>query len=299
MELDLKVTKPHLFIETSNAVASKQKKAFSALIYNALKTIKDQEKFSMPVSEISHLIGTSNDQRLKNALEDLCGTAVSWNVFDSKGLPKGWRAASLVSDVWIKDGICTYKFSEGVRELIIGGYKYASLDFAVMRHIMGKHALALWEYCSEFIGSQSGSTGWRTVKQWHNFFGLKDGEYPTFFEFNRSVIRKAIDEINKVSDIRIKAEYKRKNRVVSELRFFVDRASDSEKKQINVKPKKIKIPEFEKWFQDQPKNWKNVFDADFENSCDVVDEPTRAEIYREAKRRAHAKATHQEDNFLS
>ena len=128
---------------------------------------------------------------------------------------------------------------------------------------------------------------------------MKDGEYPTFFEFNRSVIRKAIDEINKVSDIRIKAEYKRKNRVVSELRFFVDRASDSEKKQINVKPKKIKIPEFEKWFQDQPKNWKNVFDADFENSCDVVDEPTRAEIYREAKRRAHAKATHQEDNFLS
>lgn len=286
-----KLHKPRPAIDISNEITKLQRQAFNLMLAFARPTIEQNIFHEIPTAELARELKASNNYDLKRKIESMQKILVRWDIFEKGSLFH--CSAQLLGEVRFNDSLTRFWFSPGIREIIINSKRYATLNLAIQKNFLSKHSQCLWEFCHEFIDTQSGSTGWKSIDEWRNLFGIDDNKYKQFKEFNKFVINLAVKELNEVSDIRIKAEYKRSGRSISEIRFLAKWKTKDDVKQINDAPKKIKIPEFEKWFLEQPKSWKDLFDANFEKSCDEVDEPTRAEIYREAKRREYAKANAQ------
>ena len=62
-----------------------------------------------------------------------------------------------------------------------------------------------------------------SIQSFKELLGLGKDDYPIFSEFNRSVIKPAIKEINDLTDYHIKVEQKRIGRRIGELKFRIRR----------------------------------------------------------------------------
>ena len=65
------------------------------------------------------------------------------------------------------------------------------------------------------------STGWIPVETWRRLLGADASMYDEFKHFSSEVIKKAVKEVNLVSNILVTPEYKREARRVAEIRFLV------------------------------------------------------------------------------
>jgi hypothetical protein len=88
------------------------------------------------------------------------------------------------------------------------------------------YALALYENCLRF--KNVGSTGWWTIETYKALVGATAKIYEQFKYLKRDAINKPVDEINRVSDIRLEPEFKRSGRNVSEIRFLITEAPRQE-----------------------------------------------------------------------
>lgn len=245
-----KCYKPHFMIEISNNITLIQRKAFNVLFKSARPLIEKQNNYFMPVAEISMALGVKNDNQLKIALEGLQRVSVKWNIFDDKGIPE-FGSASLLPEVRIKDGMCRYWLADGVREFLSTSPRYTLLDLEIQKHFLSKHSQVLWEFCHEYVNTSNNSTGWKTIQEWKIFFGIKTGQYSRFKDFNNYVIQKAITELNKVSDIRVNAEYRKDGRSVSDIRFRIKSAEKIKIKEL--KEGKNPLPKSIEWYDAQGK----------------------------------------------
>jgi hypothetical protein len=71
-----------------------------------------------------------------------------------------------------------------------------------------------------------GETPFITIKQFHKLMGVENSQYVRQFKIlNRDVLKPAVAEINKVSDLRVEVEQQRKGRKVVALKFKIRRVA--------------------------------------------------------------------------
>lgn len=90
----------------------------------------------------------------------------------------------------------------------------------IQRRFISGHALALYENCYRFLGT--GSTGWWPIGVFRRLMGV-DGSsyYETFKHLNAKIIKPAVAEVNRTSNITLTPETRRQGRAVSEIRFRI------------------------------------------------------------------------------
>ena len=286
--------KAHQSIEISNNITLLQRQAFNVMYACARNHLKSREWHELPTATLAKAINASNNPTLRKKIKQLQSIQVCWNVLESGKMT--YHFASLVGEIKFNDSICQYFFTPGIRELLLQK-PYTNLSLAIQKNFLSKHSQALWEYCHQYINTQSGSTGWQTIKEVRHFFGITDKQYKAFKEFNRRVLNPALTELNEVSDIRVNLEFRRTKQKITHLRFLSKHAGKEKLKQINDKPKKAKIPAFREWFNNKSKIYRDLFDANFEARCDVDDPIERSRIYDEQIRIAMAEESPQMDLF--
>lgn len=81
------------------------------------------------------------------------------------------------------------------------------------------HAIRIYELCLQYL-----SIGSREIDltEFKYYLGIEIESYPEFKVFNRDVLKKSIDQINKHTDIKVAAELIRENRKVIGLRFEIE-----------------------------------------------------------------------------
>ena len=87
-----------------------------------------------------------------------------------------------------------------------------------------KYAIALYENCVRFRDVKS--TGFKTVDEWRALIGVPDEKlYESFGNVNARILKVAVNQINKLSDITINPEYKRegKGKAVTHIKFTIDK----------------------------------------------------------------------------
>lgn len=274
-DLEKTLKEPNFIIRSSSAMTMIQQKAWVFMYLHAKNSLDDIYHY-LPLADISNILQVHYDQDLKDSLEAMNGSTVQWNTFGIDGEVESWTTSSMVGSARIVGNTVKYEFTQAMKEVFRENPGFAQLDLPSLIALRGKHALKLWRICKIYKDTLTGSTGWQTVEQWRKVFGLKNSEYPTFFEFNRTVIKKAIAEINKVSDMRIKAEYRKNGRIVTEIRFL--RMSDTKEtpKQINEAPKEAEnIPPQFAWYNKQTKVIQKKLQTEFESICKVDDQHQR------------------------
>ena len=164
----------------------------------------------------------SNDiDTLKTALRGLAETVAEWDMLDDQGHQE-WGISSLLSYAKLKNGVCEYAYSPALAEKLHDPKVFALINLNIQRQFTGGHALALYENCFRFV--RTGSTGWWELDVFRRLMGVQESEYyQTYKHLNAKIIKPAVAEINKVSDIIVTPEIRKQGRAVSHIRFLIER----------------------------------------------------------------------------
>jgi len=197
-----------------------QRKIVNALLFNAYERLLTNDTHSINVSILSEMIGfdSKNVAHLKDALKGMVETSVEWDVLEDDGV-QSWEVSSLLSSAKISAGICSYRYDKSLAEKLFHPDIYSKINLSVVKHMKSSYALILYENCYRFIGT--GNTGWWDLQTFRKIMGVDDGSYTEFKFLNRDIIKPAIVEVNKLSNITLDYETSRKGRSVTGIRFSV------------------------------------------------------------------------------
>lgn len=220
--LDKSVVKKNVSVIHINAKLSLiQRKLVNALLYNAYDHLLSQDTHSLNVTLLSEMIGfdSRNLAHLKTALTGLVETSIQWDVLEDNG-SSSWEVATLLSFARIRDGVCSYRYDKGLSEKLYHPDIYSKINLSVVRDMRSAHALVLYENCYRFI--ELGHTAWWDLDTFRKLMAIEDvPSYQQFKSLNRNVIKPALAEVNKLSNIQLELETRQKGRSVTGLRFLL------------------------------------------------------------------------------
>lgn len=210
-------------IHVSGKLTLLQRKLSNVLLLNAYDTLTTAQQHRIDARTLCVMIGyNSNDiDTLKTALRGLAETVAEWDMLDDQGHQE-WGISSLLSYAKLKNGVCEYAYSPALAEKLHDPKVFALINLNIQRQFTGGHALALYENCFRFV--RTGSTGWWELDVFRRLMGVHDSEYyQTYKHLNAKIIKPAVSEINKVSDIIVTPEIRKQGRAVSHIRFLIER----------------------------------------------------------------------------
>lgn len=194
-----------------------QRKTWNVLLAHAYDNLPTQEIHSINLSELSKAIGyeSRNYEYFKHAVGGLSECTVEWNISEEER----WGKASLLAEVEIKDGVCSYAYSPTMRKFLHTPAIYAKLNLEIQSKFSSKYALTLWELCCDY--KKVKSTGWIELEKFKEILGVPHITYKNFKPLNSQVIKPAINEVNKHSEFHVTVEFERFKRCVAKVRLLI------------------------------------------------------------------------------
>jgi hypothetical protein len=225
------VIKHSAAIQIENNMTLLQRRAWNALLFNAYNELDKKEEHQISLQSLAHLVGyDSHDMEyLKEASLAMLRCIVQYNVLGKDGSLERWGATALLAqaDIQKKKGLFIYAYSPELRRRLHNPEMYARLDLDLQKQFDSKYALALWELCTDYLGSgrEYGETPFIPLETFRKLMGIADGMYPLFMRLNEKVIKPAIVEVNRVSDFRVTMDCQRQGRKVTALKFKMRRVA--------------------------------------------------------------------------
>jgi len=226
----MKLANRNEFIKASPAIQVQsrmtllQRRAWNVLLANAYDELPHTDLYRVSVAELGAKLGfnSKNDNYLKEILEALVDCKVKWNML-GKDKEEEWGIAVLLASADIKNGICTYGFAPHLRLKLYNPRIYAKLNLRLQNRFKSQYGLVLWEVCFDYFDADrdEGETPFISLETFKGLLGLGSKDYPRFSEFNRSVIKPAMQEVNDLTNYHVEVEQKRMGRRVAELKFRI------------------------------------------------------------------------------
>ena len=198
-----------------------QRKIGNVLLLNAYDTLTQRRTHSIDARTLMMMVGyNSNDTAtLKGALRGLVETVVEWDMLDPEGRQE-WGVSSLLAQARLRDGVCDYAYAPAMAEKLADPKVFALINLDIQRRFASGHALALYENCYRFVRVRS--TGWWPLETFRRLMGVEDSDYyRTFKHLNAKIIKPAVAEVNRTSNIHLTPEFVRKGRAVTDIRFAI------------------------------------------------------------------------------
>ena len=215
-------------IHSSNSMTLVQRKIANGLLYNAYEKLMEKDEHRISVKDLCALIGyDSNDYKtIKTALVNLLSTVIEWNLVDRNAVDKEgiWNASSIIADASIEGSVCTYSYSNRMKQLLYRPEIYGRLNMAVQAKFKSGYGLALYENCIRYQNLEY--TPWFDFVMFRRLMGVEEGKYPIFRDFKRRVLDKAVAEVNFHAPINIIPDLRKNSRKIIAIRFLIRRTND-------------------------------------------------------------------------
>ncbi len=208
-------------IHISGKLSLLQRKLSNVLLLNAYDALTSASTHTIDARTLAMMVGyNSNDfDTLRASLRALAETVAEWDMLDEKGRQE-WGVSSLLSFAKLKSGVCEYAYSPALAQKLYDPKIYALINVHIQRNFSSGHGLALYENCYRFV--RTGSTGWWTLDVFRKLMGVDNSDYyASFKHLNAKIIKPAVAEVNKSSDILIQPEFRKKGRTVTDIRFVI------------------------------------------------------------------------------
>ncbi|WP_299740829.1 replication initiation protein [uncultured Roseobacter sp.] len=208
-------------IHVSGKLTLLQRKLSNVLLLNAYDTLTQAASFQMDARTLCLMVGyNSNDfDTLKASLRGLAETVAEWDMLDEAGQQE-WGVSSLLSYAKLKGGVCEYAYSPALAEKLADPKVFALINLNIQRRFTSGHALALYENCYRF--HRTGSTGWWSLETFRRLMGVDESAYYEVYKhLNAKIIKPAVAEVNRTSNIVITPEVRKRGRAVTDIRFLI------------------------------------------------------------------------------
>jgi len=208
-------------IHISGKLSLLQRKLSNVLLLNAYDALTTAQTHSIDARTLATIVGyNSNDfDTLRASLRALAETVAEWDMLDEQGRQE-WGVSSLLSFAKLKNGVCEYAYSPALAQKLHDPKIYALINVHIQRNFSSGHGLALYENCYRFV--RTGSSGWWSLETFRKLMGVQGSSYyESFKHLNAKIIKPAVAEVNKSSDIVITPEFRKKGRAVCDIRFVI------------------------------------------------------------------------------
>ncbi|MBO9447473.1 replication initiation protein [Ruegeria sp. R14_0] len=208
-------------IHISGKLSLLQRKLSNVLLLNAYDALTSAQTHTIDARTLAMMVGyNSNDfDTLRSSLRALAETVAEWDMLDEQGRQE-WGVSSLLSFAKLKNGVCEYAYSPALAQKLYDPKIYALINVQIQRNFSSGHGLALYENCYRFV--RTGSTGWWALDVFRKLMGVDGSDYyASFKHLNAKIIKPAVAEVNKSSDILIEPEFQKKGRTVTDIRFLI------------------------------------------------------------------------------
>ncbi|WP_170423947.1 replication initiation protein [Ruegeria arenilitoris] len=208
-------------IHISGKLSLLQRKLSNVLLLNAYDALTSAPTHTIDARTLAMMVGyNSNDfDTLRTSLRALAETVAEWDMLDEQGRQE-WGVSSLLSFAKLKNGVCEYAYSPALAQKLYDPKIYALINVQIQRNFSSGHGLALYENCYRFV--RTGSTGWWALDVFRKLMGVDGSDYyASFKHLNAKIIKPAVAEVNKSSDILIEPEFQKKGRTVTDIRFLI------------------------------------------------------------------------------
>lgn len=229
----LLLSKSFDYIHISNSISLVQRKMVNILLHNAYPNLLTAERHRIPWSQLLDMLGVerNNLPYIKAAFRSLMDIKLEWSVFDSENR-EDWTTATAIASANIKGEYAYYSYAPEVSKKLFDPRISAIINLLVQNLFNSAYALSLYENALRYrddpeFKEKDGSPVWIPLDIFKILLGATSKAYEEFKEFNRAVLTPAIEEVNKVSNIRVKPEFKREKRKVVAIRFEVTSSSQA------------------------------------------------------------------------
>ncbi|MGH8156546.1 MAG: replication initiation protein [Rhodanobacter sp.] len=210
-------------IHISNVnISALQRKLMNGLLYCAAPELANfnVRTHKVLLSLLARVVGfnSNNTASFKATLVELVGIRVGWNILQPDGSNE-WGVAALLADAVIRHGELTYSFAPQLRERLASPDHWAPIDMSVVRKFSTGAGIAMYENLEPYRGV--GQTPFFKLAMLRELLGASGESYDEFKALNRSVIKPAIDEVNKHSRFHVEAELKRERRQVVAVKLHI------------------------------------------------------------------------------
>jgi hypothetical protein len=218
------VIKHSAAIHMKNSINLLQRRTWNVLLANAFNELMEKRTHRILVKDLQNMLSydSNDDAHLKSAIEGLIGCVVTWNILE-KDKKSGWAATSLLAQAEVKDGFCTYAYSDLLKDKLFNPSMYARICLNLQNKFTSKHSLALYELCLDYFDSSRGmgETPKILIATFRELMGVGEAQYLIFNDFNKRIIKIAVDEVNELSDLEISVQFFRENRRIAALKFYI------------------------------------------------------------------------------
>lgn len=209
-------------VHVSGKLSLLKRKIANVLLLNAYDNLPYADEHSIRLQDLADIAGfNSKDfELLKEAFRDLAKTTVEWNILTNDG-NEDWTVSTLLSRATIRKGmgVCLYAYDRELSKKLYHPDMYARINLTIQRKFKSGYALVLYENCARFRKVKT--TGWIAIEDWRKLFGIDPDEYKEFKDFSKRVLKPAIAEVNRESDLEVEADYRRQKRKISQIRFTI------------------------------------------------------------------------------
>ncbi len=221
-DLPIELRKPVEMIHMSGRLTLLQKKLVNNLVYHAFHELLDQEIHKINIMKLAEDAGfdSRNTAFLKSSLRDIVNTTCEFNLLRNGS--EIWQASALLAEATIVNGEITYSFPPRLRKMLHDPKVFSIVNLQIQKLFSSGYAFSLYENCHRF--KNVGSTGFWDLDVFKKMMGIdpkEDTVYKEFKYLNNQIIKPAMKEVNKVTDIHLEIELKKKGKSVVEIRFDV------------------------------------------------------------------------------
>jgi plasmid replication initiation protein len=228
-ELKKEVIKHSSAIHVKNSINLLQRRTWNVLLANAFNELRKKTIHKITIKNLHEMLSfeSKNDKYLKDAIEGLIACVVTWNVL-GKDKKSGWAATSLLADAEVKDGLCTYSYSERLKNRLFNPSMYARISLSIQNKFTSKYSLALYELCLDYLNPNQGigETPRISIQTFRELMGVTEEQYLDFKDFNKRIIQIAVSEVNRLSDLDIKVQFFREVRRIISLKFHIKKKNN-------------------------------------------------------------------------
>lgn len=93
-------------------------------------------------------------------------------------------------------GVLTYSFDKRLIEILQNSTVWGKIHVPVLMAFLSKYSVSLYENIAQLVNLDYKQSQTWSLAEFRDLMGVQDGQYKTFGEFNKHVLKPAVQEIN-------------------------------------------------------------------------------------------------------